>query len=59
MILVLREKKFKSRKPYKSRITKDCLFVNEDDKIDFKMVNFLDEDDEIEFVAIKEENSEK
>lgn len=57
-----REKKTKPRKPYKSKITKDCFFVDKDDEFDFKMINFLesdDENDEIGFVAIKEENPEK
>ena len=58
-----RERKTKLRKPYKSRIPKDWLFVNEHDELDLKMVNFVDsddeEDDKIGFVVVKEESLEK
>lgn len=56
-----RERKVKPKKPYKSKITKDCFFVDEDDEFDFKDINFLDSDDEDEivFVAIKEESPVK
>lgn len=54
-----RERKVKPRKPYKSKITKDCFFVDENNEFNFKAINFLEsdnEDDEIGFVVIKEES---
>lgn len=59
-----KEKKFKPRKAYKSRVPKDYFYVNADGDFDFKMADFFNDsddenDDEIGFVAIKEESHEK
>lgn len=51
------------RKPYKSKVSKDYFYVDEDGEVDFKMINFLedsdDEGDDVGLVSIKEQNPKK
>ena len=56
----MRESKDKPRKPYRSMIPKECLYVR-DENIELKYINFLysDDEDEIGFYSIKEESPVK